>query len=81
MSAPTLEKLRQALARVSDRELGPLAPDQPLVELGLDSIAMTDLVMVLEDDFGVNLEREDMEGLTTLADLVVLLEKKQVDLQ
>lgn len=76
MPTATFERLKEALNRASGKELEQLGPDHPLSELGLDSIAMTDLVMMLEDDFQITLEREDLEGLQTLGDLTALLEAR-----
>lgn len=71
------DRLQAALSQVSGRDLGPLVPERRLVELGLDSITMADLMLTLEDELSITLDRSEMEALDTLGDLEALVEKKR----
>jgi acyl carrier protein len=46
-------------------------------DLNLDSLDIVELMMKMEDEFGVEIPEEDAEGLKTVKDIVSYLEKKQ----
>lgn len=46
-------------------------------DLNLDSLDIVELMMKMEDEFGVEIPEEDAEGLKTVQDIVTYLEKKQ----
>jgi acyl carrier protein len=67
----------EAIARIAEflsreilavRPAEGIDPDQDLVELGLDSLALLRLVLFLEHEYGVQVEGADIlgEGLTTI---------------
>lgn len=70
------DSLRAALSQVSGRELPPLTPDLKIADLGLDSITLADLMLTLEDELKIDLERDELEALQTLADLEALVNRK-----
>lgn len=43
-------------------------------DLGVDSLDLFELVMSLEDKFGVEIPSEDLEGLLTVGDVVAYIE-------
>jgi len=45
-------------------------------DLGLDSLRTVDLVIELEDEFHISIETDDLDGVRTVGDLVLLIEKK-----
>ncbi|MCP4602120.1 MAG: phosphopantetheine-binding protein [Proteobacteria bacterium] len=53
-------------------------PDLDLIEdLGIDSMELTTIVVVLQDEFGVRIDEDDFGQLTTLAKIVAYLEGKK----
>ena len=46
-------------------------------DLNLESLDIVELMMKMEDEFGVEIPEEDAEGLKTVKDIVTYLEKKQ----
>ncbi|WP_372652908.1 acyl carrier protein [Halobacteriovorax sp.] len=46
-------------------------------DLNLDSLDIVELMMKMEDEFGVEIPEEDAEGLKSVSDVVTYLEKKQ----
>ncbi len=46
-------------------------------DLNLDSLDIVELMMKMEDDFGVEIPEEDAEGLKTVSDVVTYLKSKQ----
>ena len=77
MPSEFLDKLQGALTQVSGRDVGPLTPERPIAELGLDSITLADLMMTLEDELKIDLERDEVEKLVTLGDLETLVLSKR----
>lgn len=45
-------------------------------DLKLDSLDIVELMMKMEDEFGVEIPEEDAEGLKTVQDVISYLEKK-----
>ncbi len=46
-------------------------------DLNLDSLDIVELMMKMEDEFGIEIPEEDAEGLKTVQDVVGYLENKQ----
>jgi acyl carrier protein len=74
------ERLR---AVVTDRlvltpeQLDALGPDMPIVQgLQLDSLAQVTLIAGIEDEFHIELDMEDRQGITTISDLVTLIQQR-----
>lgn len=45
-------------------------------DLGINSIELADLIMLCEDQFGIEIEDEDIHKFVTIADVVAYLEAK-----
>ena len=53
-------------------------PDSSFIDdLGADSLDTVELVMALEEEFGVEIPDEDAEKITTVGDAVKYIEEKQ----
>lgn len=53
-------------------------PDLDLIEdLGIDSMELTTIVVVLQDEFGVKVDEDDFGQLTTLARITEYIERKK----
>jgi acyl carrier protein len=53
-------------------------PDLDLIEdLGIDSMELTTIVVVLQDEFGVKVDEDDFGQLTTLAKITEYIERKK----
>ena len=48
-------------------------------DLGADSLDVVDLVMALEDEYGVEIPSEDLEKILTVQDVINYLESKGVE--
>ncbi len=56
-----------------------LVPEANLLDdLGADSLDVVELVMALEEEFGIEVPDEDVEGIRTIGDIVTYLENKAV---
>jgi phthiocerol/phenolphthiocerol synthesis type-I polyketide synthase C len=68
------------LALVIGNETAPVATDLPLDTLGFDSITGLEFGMSVEDDFGLSLPMDALNGKTTLQDLAAVLLESMPDL-
>jgi acyl carrier protein len=58
------------VAGVLDVDATTIQPDRLLVEHGLDSARAMDLVVALEDEFGLSIPDDDARGLRSVDDIV-----------
>ncbi len=76
------EKLKEIVAAVlelSEDEAKNLGSDTDLLELGLDSMTCVEVVVNLEEEFGITVEEEDLlvENMSTITRLEELVKKYQ----
>jgi acyl carrier protein len=53
-----------------------IGPDAEFENLDVDSLDLVELAQIVEDDYGVQLKGEDMEGITTVRQAVDLVMSK-----
>lgn len=71
-----LEKLKQILCDEFDIDEGDITPDVVFRDdFGLDELDVIDLVMSIEDEFGMELSDESLENIETIGDLVKFIEE------
>ena len=70
----TFETMRRII--VKDYELAPerLTPDTPLADIELDSLAVTELIFSLEDEFSVT-AKTNGQGMLTLGDIASYIDQ------
>ena len=73
MTTPTFETMKRLI--VKDYELEPerLTPETPLADIELDSLAVTELIFALEDEFNVT-AKTNGQGLETLGDIATYID-------
>ena len=70
------EKVRDMLAEALNISAEKITMDSNVIEdLGADSLDMVELLSRLEDEEGITIPEEDLDGLTTMGDIVRELEK------
>ena len=68
-----MEKVKSILSEQFDVEEDTITADTDLQEdLGADSLDVVDLVMSIEDEFGVEIPDEEVENIKTVGALVFL---------
>lgn len=71
-----LEKIQSLLAEALNLPAEKVTPDSKIVEdLGADSLDVVELLSQLEDEYGVVIPDEEVEGLVTVADVAAEIEK------
>ena len=74
----TLEKLQEILAEQFEVSADSINADTNLVDdLGADSLDVVELIMSVEDEFGISVSDEDAAGLTTVGKIVEYIESLQ----
>jgi acyl carrier protein len=78
MSNPALEeKIIQALAEYLKRDTGAIKPSHHLRDdLGLDSMAVIELLYKIEEVFNFQIPDQDLVGLTTVGSVAAYVEKR-----
>lgn len=72
----TIDKVKELLAAQLNISKDKIQDDSKLVEdLGADSLDMVEMLMTLEDEFGISISDEDALNLKTVADIVSYIEK------
>ena len=75
-----LEKLKEIIADVLNVEVNDITEDTTFVDdLGADSLDLFELVMALEEEYGVEIPSEDLEKLTTVGAVMDYLKSKGVE--
>lgn len=74
----TLEKLQEILAEQFEVSADSINADTNLIDdLGADSLDVVELIMSVEDEFGISVSDEDAAGLTTVGKIVEYIEALQ----
>jgi len=75
-----LQRLRDVVTErltLTPEQIASLRPDLPIVQgLQLDSLAQVTLIAGIEDEFQIELDLEDRQRITTIADLVALIQQR-----
>ena len=72
------EKVIKLISDATKVDQAKISSDTSFVDdLNLDSLDIVELMMKMEDEFGVEIPEEDAEGLKKVSDIVTYLEAKQ----
>ena len=74
-----LEKIKAIIAEVLNIDVETITADTTFVDdLGADSLDLFELVMALEEEFGVEIPSEDLESIVTVGDVITYLKNRGV---
>ena len=72
------DKVMKLVSEATKVELSNIKPDTSFIDdLNLDSLDMVELMMKMEDEFGIEIPEEDTEKLKTIKDVTNYLKSKQ----
>lgn len=72
------EKVCEMLADQLGIDAGSIRPEQEVVkDLGADSLDVVELMMALEDEYGITLPEGEVETVKTVQDIVDMMNKLQ----
>ena len=70
------ERFKKCAVDVLSVEDSQIVPDATFESLDADSLDLVELVMALEEEFDVNVEEEELEGIATIQAAFELVESK-----
>ncbi len=71
-----LEKVREMLAKQLNLSIDKIKPESDVVkDLGADSLDVVELLISLEDDYGISIPEDDIVNVKTVQDIVDMIEK------
>lgn len=72
------DKVKELIEEKLNLEGLEITPDSKFKEdLEVDSLDLFELVMALEDEFGIEIPTEDLEKIATVGDIIEYIESKQ----
>ena len=72
------EKVIQLISDATKIDIAKIKPETSFVDdLNLDSLDIVELMMKMEDEFGIEIPEEEAEGLKKVSDVISYLEKKK----
>ena len=73
------DEMRNRIAAIiiNELKLKDVTPESFDPNLGIDSMELTTIVVVLQDEFGVKVDEDDFGQLTTLAKITEYIERKK----
>ena len=76
MAAFSEDRVKEIIAKELEVEVKQLSPDAKFIEdLGADSLDIVELVMALEEEFGMDIPDEDADKLKTVGDAMEYLKQ------
>lgn len=70
------EKVSKMLAEQLNVPVESIKPESEVVkDLGADSLDVVELMMALEDEYGITLPESEVEGIKTVQDIATMMEK------
>lgn len=76
----TLDKVKEIIASQLNIGVDTIKEDSRVIEdLGADSLDIVEMLMTLEEEFGISIPDEDTSKLTTIASIVELIDSKKGD--
>ena len=71
------EEVKSVIKQVCDNAKIDLSDENsPLLDIGLDSLDYSSVILALEDKFGFEVQGDDMEFMRSINDIVIFLNKK-----
>ena len=76
MASFSEDKVKEIIAKELEVDIKQLTPEAKFIEdLGADSLDIVELVMALEEEFGVDIPDEDADKLKTVGDAMKYLQE------
>ncbi|HJM42747.1 MAG: acyl carrier protein [Nitrospinota bacterium] len=78
----TVGKIKALVAEQLDVDIEKVTDEASFIEdLGADSLDTVELVMALEEEYGVDIPDEDVEKVTTVKDVIAYIDEHGIDVK
>lgn len=78
----TVGKIKALIAEQLGVDLDQVTDDASFIDdLGADSLDTVELVMALEEEYGVDIPDEDVEKVTTVKDIIAYIEENGIEIK
>ena len=75
-----LERMRPIIAEQLDIDESQITEESSFKDdLGADSLAVVELIMALEDEFGIEIPTENLEAMSTVKDVMDYLKEQGIE--
>ena len=82
LSEETVGKIKSLIAEQLGVDIEKVTDDASFVEdMGADSLDTVELVMALEEEYGVDIPDEDVEKVTTVKDVIAYIDKHGIEIK
>ncbi|QTA37809.1 acyl carrier protein [Thermosipho ferrireducens] len=72
-----LRQISRVLAEKLDIPIEEIDESSNIIDdLGADSLDVVDLIMILEDEFGIRIEDDELEQIVSVSDVIDIIENK-----
>jgi len=72
------EKVKETIAKQLNKPVADLTEDKEIVkDLGADSLDVVEMLMNLEEEYGVTVPEEDAVNIKTVGDIIRVIEEKK----
>ncbi len=70
-------KIKSVIAEKAGKSISDIRDDASFIEdLGLDSLDLVDMIMKLEEEFGISIPDEDLDKIRTVKDAINYIKEK-----
>lgn len=70
-----VETFRTMASEIAEREFDHIHEDSAIADLGMDSLSMLELVGSMEREFAIRIEEEKLAGISTVRDLLTIIDE------
>ena len=70
------EQIKAVMTKELNRDFSHITQEMTFKEINLDSLDLVQLIMAIEETFGIEINDEEAEGLKSMADAVDFVERK-----
>lgn len=78
MSDPILDKITAIIAEQLDVQSSEVTPEKSFTDdLGADSLAIVELVLALEEEFGIKIPDDQVDNIKSVSDAVDFIKQNQ----
>ncbi len=71
-----LERVRQLISESMDIDIEDVQPDSDIIkDIGADSLDIVDMLLIVEEEWGIVVDDDDMRKFTTVQSVVDYIEK------